>query len=268
MEANKILTADLLDIIFEDKNKNYGAYELRKSYNGRLNKALGITAFIIMIFTSSFMIGNNSHKVGSMTINDNHTILPPPDDKIPPPPKPILPPPPVQIKTIAFTPPLIIKDIDVLKPPPENADLDKVAIDVKSKPGEITDAVRPPVEETNTQVFETPRTKATGEDSILFTVEIDARFTGDWNSYVKKEIEKHIDELTESGESGTCIVKFVVSKEGEVSNVEATTMKGTKLAEIAVNAIRKGPKWNAAMQNGRKVTAYRMQPITFTIQEQ
>lgn len=266
MEANKILTADLLDIIFEDKNKNYGAYELRKSYNGRLNKALGITAFVIMIFTSSFMIGNNSHKIGSMTIDDNHTILPPPDDKILPPPKPILPPPPVQVKTIAFTPPVIVKY--VLNPPPENADLDKAAIDVKTKPGEITDAVRPPAEETSTQVFETPRTKTTSEDSILLIVEIDARFTGDWNSYVKKEIEKHIDELTESGESGTCIVKFVVSKDGEVSNVEATTMKGTKLAEIAVNAIRKGPKWNPAMQNGRKVNAYRWQPVTFTIQEQ
>ena len=33
MEANKILKADILDIIFEGKNKSYGAYELRKTYN-------------------------------------------------------------------------------------------------------------------------------------------------------------------------------------------------------------------------------------------
>ena len=36
MEANKILSADILDIIFEGRNKEYGAYELRKTYNRRL----------------------------------------------------------------------------------------------------------------------------------------------------------------------------------------------------------------------------------------
>jgi protein TonB len=49
---------------------------------------------------------------------------------------------------------------------------------------------------------------------------------------------------------------------GNVSKVEATTMQGTKLAEIAVNSITKGPKWIPAMQNGRYVTAYRYQPVT------
>jgi protein TonB len=44
-------------------------------------------------------------------------------------------------------------------------------------------------------------------------------------------------------------------------------MKGTKLAEIAVNAIRKGPAWKPAVQNGRQVNAYREQPVTFTITE-
>jgi protein TonB len=39
-------------------------------------------------------------------------------------------------------------------------------------------------------------------------------------------------------------------------------MKGSKLAEIAVNAIRKGPKWTPAQQNGRYVNAYRLQPVT------
>jgi len=36
MEANKILTADILDIVLEGRNKEYGAYELRKTYNRRL----------------------------------------------------------------------------------------------------------------------------------------------------------------------------------------------------------------------------------------
>ena len=74
-----------------------------------------------------------------------------------------------------------------------------------------------------------------------------------------------MDELTDAGESGTCIVKFVVSKDGTVSDVEAITMKGTKLAEVAVNAIRKGPRWIPARQNGTAVNAYRQQPVSFQI---
>jgi protein TonB len=54
METNKILNADILDIIFDGKNKQYGAYELRKTYDSRLKKALLLTAgFALVIFLSS-----------------------------------------------------------------------------------------------------------------------------------------------------------------------------------------------------------------------
>jgi protein TonB len=41
-------------------------------------------------------------------------------------------------------------------------------------------------------------------------------------------------------------------------------MKDTHLAEIAMNAIRTGPKWIPAMQNNHAVAAYRLQPVTLT----
>jgi len=51
MDINKILSADILDILFEGKNKQYGAYDLRKTYNKRLTKALLLTAaFALLIF--------------------------------------------------------------------------------------------------------------------------------------------------------------------------------------------------------------------------
>ena len=51
METNKILNADILDIIFDGKNKTYGAYDLRKTYNSRLKKALMLTAaFALLLF--------------------------------------------------------------------------------------------------------------------------------------------------------------------------------------------------------------------------
>ena len=74
--------------------------------------------------------------------------------------------------------------------------------------------------------------------------------------------------MKDAGKAGTCVVQFIVDREGNISEVEALTMKGTKLAEICVNAIKRGPKWTPAEQNGRKVKAYRKQPVTFQIAEQ
>ena len=49
MEANKILSADVLDLIFENKNKDYGAYDLRKTYNRRITRALIITGSVALL---------------------------------------------------------------------------------------------------------------------------------------------------------------------------------------------------------------------------
>lgn len=274
METNKILSADILDILFEGRNKEYGAYELRKTYNKRITLALIITASIaLLIFVGSVIakkIEDSSAKtieVKDLTLENVKKDEPPPP---PPPPPPKLPPPP-PIQTIQFTPPKIVKDEEVVKPPPENKELEEHKVDVKTVEGtKDVGIVAPPVEE-KSQVVEAPKAVAEEEDKVFTKVEIEASFPGGdggWTRYVTKAIQANIDELTEAGVSGTCRVRFIVSKDGTVSNVEPLTMKGSKLAEVAVNAIRKGPAWKPAQQNGRFVNAYREQPVTFTIQDQ
>ena len=61
MESNKILNADILDIIFDGRNKQYGAYELRKTYGNRLTKALLLTAALAVFI---FLISVVSNAVG------------------------------------------------------------------------------------------------------------------------------------------------------------------------------------------------------------
>jgi len=46
--------------------------------------------------------------------------------------------------------------------------------------------------------------------------------------------------------------------------MEATSMKGTQLEKIAVDAIRTGPKWIPAKQNDQVVASYRLQPVTLS----
>ena len=104
-------------------------------------------------------------------------------------------------------------------------------------------------------------------DSIFQKVEVEAHFPGGeqmWNRYIQSKIEKDIDKIIKDKKSnGTCEVQFIVDKDGTVINVEALTLKGSRLAKILVNAVKDGPKWVPAYQFGRSVKAWRRQKVTF-----
>ena len=267
MDANNILTANFLDIVFEGKNKAYGAYELRKTYNKRVSASLVITLSVIAFLLIGSAIGNNSSPNDVFQVRETSIIMVQPPPTIPPPPllRPALPPPPVA--TIAYVKPLIVKDNSVVKPPPDNQQFIDAKIDFKTMKGLKDDGsiIAPPIDVTGSQVV-AQMVKKQNEDSVFIGIEIDATFPGGlvaWTKYVSKAVQGNIDEFSES-DYGTCMVRFIVDKTGKVSHVEATTMKNTKLAEIAINAVRKGPDWIPAQQNGRYVNAYRSQPVTFT----
>lgn len=275
MEANQILKSDFLDILFEGKNKEYGAYDLRKTYNKRITTALIVTVATMLVLLVGSAIANKiKPKQDEKEIVVNETNLqqikpdePPPP---PPPPPPKLPPPP-PVATVQFTPPKVVKDEEVVKPPPEIKQIEEEKIAVKTVEGtKDLGIVAPPSEEKGTQVVAAPVEKKEDPDKVFTKVEIEAQFPGGpgkWAQYVQRAIQAEADEFSES-DYGTCVVRFIVDKSGNVSDVQATTMKGSKLAEIAVNAIRKGPKWIPAQQNGRQVNAYRLQPVTLTNPDQ
>ncbi|WP_315818012.1 hypothetical protein [Paraflavitalea speifideaquila] len=54
MKPDMILQSDMLDILFEGRNKDYGAYSLRKDYNGRLLKALGAMLLLVLLFIGGY----------------------------------------------------------------------------------------------------------------------------------------------------------------------------------------------------------------------
>jgi len=104
------------------------------------------------------------------------------------------------------------------------------------------------------------------DDKVFTKVEIESTFPGghsEWTKYITSKIQASIDSFTEK-DFGTCIAKFIVNTDGSISNVKATTMQGTELAKVSVDAIKNGPKWIPAMQNGHIVAAYRLQPVTLT----
>jgi protein TonB len=282
MDANKILSADLIDLIFEGRNKSYGAYELRTGYNKRLRNSLLLTVAIgllilLLSFISSLDLGE---KKGQVQIKEVQLEEIKQDEQPePPPPPPPKPPEPPKVEMAKFTPPKVVKDEEVKEDekPPEVDKLEDTKIGTVNQEGQKDEGiVAPPVEST---VVEAPVQE--DYDKVFQKVEIDAEFPGGtngWTRYVTREIERNIDELQDDGRSGTVVVLFIVDKEGAVSEVRALPCSeagvgnclppNSKLAEIAVNAIKKGPKWKPAVQNGRNVKAYRRQPVTFQLAEE
>lgn len=101
------------------------------------------------------------------------------------------------------------------------------------------------------------------DKDIVFTkVETEASFPGGpaaWQSYIADYIQRS---NINNKESGTCVVKFIVDRDGNISEAKAITMQGSALAKTAINAIKDSPKWIPAQQNGIPVNAWRIQPIT------
>ncbi len=272
MEANKILSADILDLLFEDRNKEYGAYNLRKTYNRRITRALIITASVAVLAIGSSLLASNLKgkkdskiKLQEMTLTEvkqeEKKIIPPP-----PPPPPKVEPPKVEMKQ--FTPPVIKKDEEVEKPPPPQEELKDAKIDVVNQEGIKDDNIATPVViDEGKQIVE--EKKVEDENKIFDKVEIEAKFPGGdakWRQYLERNCNAQV--ATDAGApegTYTTVVQFVVDKEGNISDVKAMTNHGYGMEEEAVRTIKKGPNWTPAVQNGRQVKAYRKQPITFQV---
>lgn len=277
MEANKILSADVLDIIFEGKNKDYGAYYLRKTYNRRIARALIITASVAALalagsVLSSVMKDKKDKKVklNEMTIQDVKQE----EKKEPPPPPPPPPPPkqePPKVEMKQFTPPVIKKDEEVEKPPPPQEELKDVKIDVKDQEGIKDNDIPAPekIDEGKNVVEEKP---VEDENKIFDKVEIEASFPGGdskWRQYLERNANGQVASDNGAPEGTyTVVIQFVVDKEGNISDVKALTSHGYGMEDEAMRVIKKGPKWTPAVQNGRQVKAYRKQPITFQVQSE
>ena len=270
MEPNKILKSDILDLLFEHRNKEYGAYELRRSYNKRIRLALIITTAIALIVTlSSFLadkfmpaaVQEEKEEVVLAKVQDEPKPEPPP----PPPPKRE---PPPQVKMEKFTPIKIEPDKDVKKEdlPPKVDTVSKANIGLEKQKGlDATDDLGP--KEDPKGVMDPPKDD-TNYDQTFTKVEVDAEFPGGnsaWTKYLQRNLRNDLD-----APPGTyrVVVQFIVDKEGNISDVKALTNFGHGMEEEAIRAIKKGPKWIPAIQNGRQVKAYRSQPITFTFGEE
>jgi protein TonB len=109
-------------------------------------------------------------------------------------------------------------------------------------------------------------------EPIFTKVEVEASVNKEeWLSFLQKNLQPFIEDAASKGAKPgtyTVKVKFVVGKDGSISQSRALNNPGYGLAKKVVEIMKDSPKWNPAQQNHKPVTSYHTQPITFVIQEQ
>jgi protein TonB len=274
METNKILSADVLDIIFEGRNKEYGAYDLRKTYRKRITIALiGTVAICLLLFIASMATSGKAKKAEVFVQDTNLEDLKKEEKKPEPPPPP--PPPkqePPKVEITKFTPPKIVKDEEVKEPPPPQEKLEETKIgtvDVKGTKDE--GIVAPVVEQTGTGKVEAPKEEE-DYNKIFTTVQIPAEYPGGiaaWNKYLSRNLQAEVP-VNNGAPAGkyTVVLVFIVDKNGNISDITAENDPGYGTKEEAIRVLKKGGGWKPAVQNGRNVTYRHRQSITFQVSEE
>jgi len=274
MDSNKILSADILDIIFEGRNKEYGAYDLRKTYNKRLKKALLASAAFCGLLFGGYLLANNLSSTNKklMAIEDISLVdLKTDEPKIEPPPIPPVKPPEQRIEIKSFTPPRIVnEDVKEDEKPPEMEELANTKIGNLNVDGDKDDGiVSPPITDDGRGIIEAPKRNKEPEDSIFISVQIQSEYPGGppaWQRYLNKNF-RYPQTAMDNEIQGSVMVQFIVDKEGNVSNVEAVSGP-EELREEAIRVIKKSGKWNPAVQNGRQVKSYKRQSVLFQLQNE
>ncbi len=220
---------------------------------------------VVVLFMMSFVTRKGPHAVKPPAPDSVVLVSIQPKEVLPPPP------PPVHVQQVATVRDVTIRIVpDNVKtdPIPENKDLDSARIGKVTGAGPADDVVGPPepVGKGVGNVVETP--KPAEDDGIYRTVEIESTYPGGlpaWARFLNKSF-RYPDAAQSNGTQGTVMVRFIVDKEGNVSDVEAISGPDQDgLREEAVRVIKKSGKWVPAVQNGRNVKSYKQQPVVFKI---
>jgi periplasmic protein TonB len=275
METEQIPSSDLLDILFDGRNKDYGAYDLRKNYNRRLLKAIASTGVVCLLLAVGYLLAGRPGKsrlVNPWIVDTFITVMaPPPKELAVIPPKPMRVSPP--IATIQNLIPQIVKEAEIKPedtPPPTQEQLENAgsigATTTSGQPGEGPASTSTG----NGQVKTSAAPPAAEKEPEDFgPVEIESAYKGGtaaWQRFLVKnfrvpEQATAVDQPT----TATVMVRFIVDTAGNVSNVEALSGPDL-LRQEAVRIIKKSGQWMSAIQNGRKVRSYKQQPITVVLQ--
>jgi protein TonB len=267
MKAETLATKDWDDLVFENRNREYGAYEVRKAYSGNLvagfsvSMGIALLAFVIPILFSLIRGDVAGPVKDPVTLNGLIEIIQPPSIELPkiqPPPSA----PAQQVQTTALTPVVTATagtETDI-------ATNDQMVVGNTTQPVEGTTG-EGIATGTGTGIVPSAVPAVVAPPQVVDIAEVMPAFEGgleEMYKFIRKKI--HYPAASRRiGVEGTVYVSFVVNREGKV--VDVKTIRGIspdcdKEAERVVSML---PNWSPGMQNHNPVSVRMTVPIKFQL---
>jgi TonB family C-terminal domain len=249
---------DFDDLLFENRNKDYGAYQLRKRYNSVVIiclfiaslfiSSLVIIPFVLRPHTDNVLIGNGNF--AQLQLEN----LEPPKEQIYVPTSP--PPQSVKVEEVQkYVPPVIVDSVPLLEKAPLSTD------------EYMNQTTNPKVDDNGTGNGDSMMgQEGTESDEPFFLVEVMPSFKGGglekFREWISKRT-KYPDAAIAKRIRGTVFLTFIVEKDGSVSNVNVVKGVDPLLDDEAVKAISESPKWTPGLQRGEPVRVRYSIPLNF-----
>ena len=283
-----------VDMVFADKNKAYGAYQLRKSVSQRNIKALVILLVAAFIGGGYLAYQIKKHKdelaaqeayaakmeLAALEQAKKEQAERKKQQKKEEPkkvePEKVV---PETRATVKFTAPVIKDDKEVKEEMPTMVKMNREtkAIGTETKEGvedrnivadrstvATPEQIIPKIEK---PVAEAPKVEAPKEDiekKIFTFAEQQPTFKGNVQAWLTSHLN-YPASAADNNIQGKVVVKFVVGRDGSVSRAEVVRGVDPALDREALRVVNSMPKWNPGMNNGQPANVWFQLPITFKL---
>lgn len=264
-----------LELVFADRNKTYGAYELRTRYNTIMFRAVAATVFVI----SALAVTANiiSHRKPAVDLERRIDVVIQPTIKTMPKDKPK---PPVELPKEAPAaatkpaPPVNMQRYVPYKPVPDQFAEDvqpikeNVAVgskDVTTPNGTNADNVDVNIPENGPGIGGNGVTE--DKETIFLTVEDMPKPKGGmeaWAKFLQKNL-RFPGMAQQEGVSGKVFVSFIIERDGHLTDIKLVRGAGYGFDEEAMRVLKLAPAWSPGKQNGNPVRVQFTMPINFQI---
>lgn len=251
---------DFDDLIFKSRNKDYGAYQLRKRYKSVVSSGIIIASLIVcFLVIIPFAIKPSSDQIltgGNRYVQIQMDNLDSPKDMVYVPPSP-----PKLRKKIQEIFTYVAPEVIDTVLPMENvlATQDEILASIGDN-------------------FTDENYMGTGDDSSsvvggpelgdsFFMVEVMPTFRGGNEQKFREWIQRRTyypHEAIEKKIIGTVYISFIIEKDGSVSNVSIVKGVDPLLDNEAVKVISESPKWSPGLQRGQPVRVRFLIPLVFS----
>lgn len=241
---------DLDDLIFEDRNREYGAYQLRKRYSRVVSAGIIISSVLVsLMIIIPFSLTGRTDKVASgdlIYIPVSMENLEPPVERIIVPPAP---PPPGSVRVqeiVKYVPPVVVDTVLTTNEKMVTTD------DLMSQTTR---------DESDVVGFGTDETALSGQEGIetdepFFLVEVMPSFRGGDINKFREWVQKRTSypqAAIEAGIQGKVYLTFIIEPDGSVSNVTVVRGVAPIIDNEAVKSIQASPRWSPGLQRGQPV---------------